>query len=101
MGHGQSPAPPEVRRVVWTDEAVTNLEHIAAYISDFSPLAAQRMALKLKTAGDSLIKHPDRGRPLSKGRRELVVVTPFLIRYRVTETTIEIIAVRHGARKPD
>ncbi len=43
MGHAKSPASAQVRRVVWTDEAVANLESIAAYISDFNPLAAQRL----------------------------------------------------------
>ena len=89
-----------MRRIVWTDEAVSNLEHIAAYISDFSPLAAQRMALKLKNAADSLAEHPARGRPIPKGRRELVIVAPYLIRYRLTETAVEIISVRHGAQGP-
>ena len=88
-----------MRRVVWTDEAVRNLETIAAYIADFSPLAAQRLALRLKAAGDSLAEQPDRGRPIGKDRRELVTVPPYLIRYRLRDGVAEIITVRHGARK--
>ncbi|HEY5105215.1 MAG TPA: type II toxin-antitoxin system RelE/ParE family toxin [Caulobacteraceae bacterium] len=71
---------------------------IRAYIGQFAPLAAQRMALRLKFAGDSLDEHPDRGRLLGGGRRELLAVPPYLIRYRVRGETVQIIAVRHGAR---
>lgn len=100
MGDLQSPAAAQVRRVVWTDEAVRNLEHIAAYIADFSPLAAQRMALRLKAAGDSLIDYPERGRAIARKRRELATVPPYLIRYRIRDDVVEIVAIRHGARKP-
>ena len=88
-----------MRRVVWTDEAVQNLVHIAAYIADFNPLAAQQIALRLKAAGDSLIDHPERGRAIGKTRRELVTVLPYLIRYRIRGEVVEIIAIRHGARR--
>ena len=89
-----------MRRVVWSDEAVRNLENISAYIGDFSPLAAQRMALKLISAGNSLSDYAERGRSLGRGRRELVTVPPYLIRYRVMNEVVEIISVRHGARRP-
>ena len=90
-----------MRRVVWTDEAVSNLENIAAYISDFSPLAAQRMALRINAAGDSLVDYAERGRAIGGGRWELVTVPPYLIRYRIEGDMIAIIAVRHGAQEPD
>ena len=88
-------------RVVWTAPALASLEKIRAYIADFSPLAAQRMALRLMSAGMSLSSHPERGRAIGRGRRELVTVPPYLIRYRIKGDTVEIIAIRHGARAPD
>jgi plasmid stabilization system protein ParE len=33
-----------VRRIVWADEAVANLESIAAYIHDFNPSAIRHGA---------------------------------------------------------
>lgn len=90
-----------MRRVIWTDEAVANLENIAAYISDFSPLAAQRFALRLQTTANSLADNPDRGRLMHGGRRELTVIRPYLIRYRVYEDVVVILGIRHGARRPD
>lgn len=89
-----------MRRVVWADEAVANLESIAAYISDFSPLAAQRLALRLKSAADSLADHAERGRSAGRGARELTVIYPYVIRYTVDKTTVRILRIRHGARRP-
>ena len=88
-------------RVVWTRRAAADVLTIRAYIGQFAPLAAQRMALRLEAAGDSLEHYPDRGRAISNGRRELVTVPPYLIRYRIKLGAVEIIAVRHGARDRD
>jgi toxin ParE1/3/4 len=88
-----------VAQVVWTRPALASLETIRTYIKDFSPLAAQRMALRLIAAGMSLAENPRRGRAIGGGRRELVAVPPYLIRYRIRGDTIEILAIRHGARR--
>ena len=73
---------------------------IRDYIGQFSPLAAQRMAIRLRQAGESLRDFPNRGRPISKGRRELTIVRPYIIRYRVDGERVGVISVRHGARRP-
>ncbi len=74
-------------QVVWTPRALADLNAIAAHIGQFRPLAAQRMALRLRLAADSLAHHPERGR--QSGRlRELATVPPYLIRYRVTESAV-------------
>jgi addiction module RelE/StbE family toxin len=90
-----------MRRVVWTTEAIGNLTDIRAYIGSFNPLAAQRFALRLWNAAESLAEHPERGRMIGKGRRELAVVRPYLIRYRIMAEGVEILTIRHGARRPD
>jgi len=100
VGHGQSPTSSEVRRVVWADEAVANLESIAAYINDFSHLAAQRLALRLKSAADSLADQAERGRTTGRRARELTVIYPYIIRYMIDDTTVRILRIRHGARRP-
>jgi plasmid stabilization system protein ParE len=89
-----------VVQVVWTEPALASLENIRVYITDFSPLAAQRMALRLRAAGESLAEYPDRGRMIGGGRRELVTVPPYAIRYRVTRDRVEILSIRHGAQRP-
>ncbi|HVY34275.1 MAG TPA: type II toxin-antitoxin system RelE/ParE family toxin [Caulobacteraceae bacterium] len=87
-------------QVVWTKPALVSLEAIRAYIQQFSPLAAQRMALRLIAAGMSLADNPERGRTIGQDRRELVTVPPYLIRYRIRGGTVEILAIRHGAQRP-
>jgi len=90
-----------VAEVVWTDRALANIEAIAAYIYPFNAIAAQRMALRLMAAGDALKSEPERGRPIARGRRELTIVPPYLIRYRVLSDRVLILEVRHGARRPN
>jgi len=34
------------------------------------------------------------------GRRELLSVNPYAIRYRVVGDAVEIVTIRHGAREP-
>jgi toxin ParE1/3/4 len=89
-----------VVQVVWTRRALSDISAIRAYIGQFNPLAAQRVALRLTQAGQSLSLFPERGRAAS-GRRELVIVRPYIIRYRVFRGRVEILAIRHGAQAPD
>ena len=84
---------------IWTARAIHELETIKAYIAEVNPLAAQRLTLRLVAAADGLADYPDRFR--ASGRtRELVVVRPYVIRYRVTADRVIILRVRHGARRP-
>ncbi len=88
-------------QVVWTDRALENLDLIEAYIAQFSPQAARRIAVQLMSAGNSLGHQPERGRPVRGGIRELTSVWPYLIRYRAGLDTVIILRIRHGARRPD
>ncbi|ATC25501.1 type II toxin-antitoxin system RelE/ParE family toxin [Caulobacter vibrioides] len=88
----------DVAQVVWTWRALADLTAIRDYIGQFSPLAAQRMALRLKTAADSLAEHPERGRLATATLRELVVVPPYVIRYYVADDLVHIVRIRHAAR---
>ena len=85
-------------QVIWTRGAAGELRSIRAYIAQFSPLAAQRLSQRIVTAARSLEAAPDRGRPITLGRRELVVVRPYLIRYAHRDGQVDILEVRHGAR---
>lgn len=87
-----------MRRIIWTVEAVSNLESIFAYVSAFNAPAAVRLARRLQSAADSLATHPDRGRETVRGLRELTIIHPYLIRYRVREDAVLILRIRHGAR---
>ena len=91
-------------RVRWTRTALLNLDGLAEYIAKDNPQAADRMVERIRSAIQNLTIHPSIGRP---GRvpntRELVVTgTPFIIPYRVRESTIEILRVFHASRRwPD
>lgn len=56
------------------------------------------MAQRLWLAGESLAEHPDRGRVLN-GLRELAIVPPYLIRYRVAGDIVQIVRIKHGAQR--
>ncbi len=85
-------------QVVWTDAAIADLDRIGAYIEAFSPLAAQRMAARLIAAASRLEQAPERGRPISGGRRELVVIAPYVIHYSIEGDQVTVLEIRHGAR---
>ncbi|MGE3782005.1 MAG: type II toxin-antitoxin system RelE/ParE family toxin [Alphaproteobacteria bacterium] len=66
----------------------------------FNPAAAEKLAERLLAAGDSLVSFPNRGRPIPDSQlRELTVVYPYVIRYRVAADHVWILRVRHGARR--
>lgn len=89
-----------MRRIIWTDEAVANLEAIAAYVHVFNPAAAARLASRLIEAAESLAEFSERGRRSQGKTRELPVVRPYIIRYRVADSDVIILRIRHSARKP-
>ena len=89
-----------MRRVVWTDQALADLETISLHLADFSSDVAARFFVRLKEAGDRLALFAERGRPSGRGTRELTSVKPYIIRYRVVEDRVYVVTVRHAARRP-
>ncbi|HMG48979.1 MAG TPA: type II toxin-antitoxin system RelE/ParE family toxin [Inquilinus sp.] len=69
-------------QVAWTRSALLDLHRIRSYISEFNPWAANRVAVQLLAAADSLEHLPRRGR-LGRlpGTRELTSVQP--LRHRL------------------
>ena len=59
------------------------------------------MAEALFKAGNSLEHFPHRGRPVrGTAMRELLTVSPYIIRYRIAGEEVLILRVRHSARRP-
>ncbi len=88
-------------RVIWSPQALRQVERASDYLLDFNPRAAVRLAEGLVAAGDSLAHFPDRGRPVhGTDMRELVTAFPYVIRYRVVRDTVHILRVRHTSRRP-
>ena len=86
-------------RVVWSDEAMENAAEITGYVRDSSPAAAARLEMQFVTVAESLATYPERGRPIGRGRRELLVVRPYVIRYVLVSDEARILSIRHGARR--
>ena len=87
-------------QVVWSREALSHLVNIRSYIRQFSPLAAANVSARLLSAGANLADYPERGRAIRRNVRELAVVPPYLIRYRVEDDRVLILRIRHGAQAP-
>jgi len=85
-------------RIVWTDEAIAHLEAIVTYVSVYDLAAAERLGRRLIELADSLAEFPNRGRDAGDGRREMTMVPPYVLRYRVEGERVIILRIRHGAR---
>lgn len=97
MGNARRIAPAAVE-VIFSPAAVADLAYIRGYIGRFNPAAAQRMAEQIKTLALSLAEFPERGRPIGIGRREITVIPPYVIRYRIRGSVVQIIRIWHGAQ---
>ena len=88
-------------KLVWTKLALKDLRSAYDYIAEASPSNASKVIERVEIALQNLKKHPEIGRRgRVAGTRELALLTtPFVIPYRVTQGTIEILAFMHGARK--
>jgi toxin ParE1/3/4 len=85
----------------YTRLALADLEQAHDFILAENPRAAQAVMARIREAVERLVTFPDSGRPgRVDGTRELVVAnTPFVIAYRVTPGTIDVLAVIHGSRR--
>ena len=90
-----------MRRVVWSDQALEQLEAITTYVRTDSAVAAARLEARMVEKADSLGMMPDRGRPISQGRRVIAVTPTYLLCYVVVREEVRILSVRHTARRPE
>ncbi len=97
---------PEVYRIIYTRDAADDLEEIFEYIVQSSPQNAQKVADEIVQSIDDLKTFPHRFSPArnrSVNPREIraMVVRPFLVEYRIDESTkvVFILSVRRGTRQ--
>jgi toxin ParE1/3/4 len=92
-------------RIVWSPEALADLESMRAYVGSVNPRAAEKLALRIVSLAESQLSlFPESGRPgRVEGTRELVVSrTAYILPYRVVGREVRIIRVYHSARRwPD
>ena len=86
-------------KVRWLSSALEELDRIYDYIAQDNPKAATKVFLRIRGATHQLAQFPHGGRPGNvKATRELVVSgLPYLVVYRVTEDSVEILRVLHTA----
>jgi plasmid stabilization system protein ParE len=81
-------------------QAAAWLKAEIAYIADRNPIAARKIAARMRQARQNLAEHPALGRAgLIPGTRRLVV-PPYVLTIRQRGATVEIAAIRH-ARQSD
>jgi len=86
-------------QVIWSREAISNLDLIREYIQQFDPQAAKLFVARLIEAGESLQQFPERGRRSTLGKRELTIVAPYIIRYQYDGQAVRILSIRHSKQR--
>jgi plasmid stabilization system protein ParE len=90
-------------KVVWTDEALRDLDKIAEYLSTHYPTVAPAVGLRVQAVVGRVGRWPQSARRSTKRAGVRVVPLgryPYKIFYRVTEESVEILHVHHAARQP-
>lgn len=87
--------------IVWTEEALGDVEAIVAYIARDNESAASELTALIASIVELLPTQSAMGRPgRVSGTRELVIPhTQILIPYRVKHSAITVLRVYHGARQ--
>jgi plasmid stabilization system protein ParE len=89
-----------VAQVVYSDNALANLERAFELLAQHDPAAAVLAAEAIRDAVDTLSRHPLIGRALEQGLRELVISfgkTGYVALYRFLPQRgeIRVLALRH------
>lgn len=91
-------------KIVWSVLALSDRDGIFTHIETDNPAGAIVVDERIVAATGRLRDFPESGRPgRVSGTRELVIVgTPYIAAYQLTEGTIRILRVLHGAQRwPD
>jgi len=94
-----------VTSVIWSPQAIRDVESIRAFIAQDSPSYAHLEARRIVAAVERLRAFPESGRPVPEREdstiRE-VITSPYRIVYRLRGNVAEIVTVFRGSRQfPD
>ena len=86
--------------LVYTEQALVDLERLSDFLQEADPQAAQHTAILIFDALEILVRHPEIGRKVHFGQRELVISrgqTGYLALYRFLPhiDRILVLALRH------
>ena len=88
-------------RLIWSVEAVDDLEAIVAFIGRDSAVRASFVARRIIGCAERLAEFPELGAVILESpdhRYRHLLYSPFRIIYRVSDETVYLVAVIHGAR---
>lgn len=88
--------------VRWLTQAESELDDIWLYISQDSPQNAAKVVVRLIEAARDLGQYPQAGHIVEEFGKEEVreyAVWPFRLVYRVTEKSVTILSIVHGAQQ--
>jgi toxin ParE1/3/4 len=87
-------------KIRYLRRALRDLDALQDYIAGDNPSAAEKTVLTIRRHIGRLAEQPRLGRPgRTAGTRELAVPgTAYVVAYRVTDETVDVLAVVHGAR---
>lgn len=88
-------------KIVWSRRALAHLSALRDYIAEDNPQAAEAIAERILEFVQMLAQQPRLGRHgRIEGTREFVVPgTPYLVPYRVSNGSLQILAVFHGRQR--
>jgi toxin ParE1/3/4 len=89
--------------VVFSRLALAELDAILAYLKARSPKGAENVETRLKRVIQLIAEQPHASQGLASRRsvrRAPLVNYPYVIYYKVAETEVTILRIRHGARRP-
>ena len=88
-------------RVIWTRQAVEDVEAIKAYVARDSVQYASFLVERVVAAVDRLESFPESGRVVPEvgdGSLREVIFGSYRVVYRVQAESVQVVTVHHGAR---
>jgi len=86
-------------KVRWLSLAVEDLERMVDFIAQDNPLASISEAERVVGAVGRLGEYPALGRPGRLPRTRELIVSSYIVAYRVKGDDVQILRVLHAARK--
>jgi addiction module RelE/StbE family toxin len=91
-------------QVIWTDEAITDLRQLVAFIAQDNPAAAIKLGEEIIRKSMLLAVHPRLGRMLRETKRDTlreIIIHPYRLIYEIEDLsqTVRVRVLWHGARQ--
>jgi addiction module RelE/StbE family toxin len=89
-------------RIRFAPRALNDLGEIRSYLTQHSPLGAERVRVHIAETIDRLSDFPRLGRATDEPDVRVLPLTryPYVIFYSVVSSEVVILHIRHGAREP-